>query len=679
MDQTLPKNGNGKGVARLDPQTAVLVHGGFPAIIAALALVVAKYANDVLMSGQPFSAASYLTFHNLIELSSIILSGAIFFVGFYSYSKNRNFRVLVVSCAFLFVAIMDTFHALSFLGMPGFFSSNDVDKAIDYWLPARMVQALVTSMGWTIPEKIAYRRPQTVLLALVAAAVGALFIVITYFHGILPVYFVPGTGLTTAKIVAEYAVMVIALLGMAALLTRPAVLRRRNERFILTGLVFFIAGEFAFTAYKNAYDVYNLLGHLFKSASMLFLFGAVFSDSISEPYDELERAENDIRKANDELEQRVAQRTAELQQADEALIREKEKLATMLSNVGDGVIAIDKEWNIILWNRAATHITGWKEREAIGRPFRNTVKFVRASDKEECVVDIADTMLDGRIRDMGDGTLIMTRDGRELPVWHSVAPITDPDGMIIGVIVAFRDVSSDKEIERAKHDLVSIVTHELRGPAARIKGYIDLYFSRWGKSLDQEQTDYLKKIDQANDRSIELADSLLSVFRVDFGAIVIMPEPLDLTEISDATVKEHEAAINAKNLTVSRDYDARLPIMQLDRKLTKAVFDNLLSNAIKYTPQGGRIAVTVKKQDGNVQIGVADTGMGIPKEDQPQIFGKFFRAANVRSIDGVGAGLHVLREMLTRAGCRIWFNSEEGKGTTFTVSIPENGMYWIGH
>lgn len=377
-----------------------------------------------------------------------------------------------------------------------------------------------------------------------------------------------------------------------------------------------------------------------------------------------------LRRSYENLEQKVKDRTRELE---DLSVQNR----ILLDSVGDGLVAIDKEWNITLWNPAAERICGWSAGEVLGKPFRKVVKFVRRSDRSENVLFIADAMMDGKVHFMQDGTVMICKDGTEIDVGDSAAPIMDKKGKVKGAIIVFRDTSREKEIERSKNDLVSLVTHELRGPATVIQGYAELLKEDGKNALRPEHMKFVEGISDANARLIELANSLLTVFRVEFGEIVISPEPVIMTQLADDAIKQQELQVSAKKLRITKAYDD-IPILNVDKRLAELAFANLLSNAVKYTPEGGKVRLEIRKREEEVAIIVTDSGMGIPKDQQGKIFGKFFRADNVRRINGVGVGLHVLKAMLERAGCRIGFESEEGTGSTFFVAIPLTGMLKVG-
>lgn len=223
-------------------------------------------------------------------------------------------------------------------------------------------------------------------------------------------------------------------------------------------------------------------------------------------------------------------------------------------------------------------------------------------------------------------------------------------------------------------EFISLVTHEIRGPAALIRGYIGLFQQTWREKLDVRQKDYLEKISLANDRMIALSDSFSAMFRADFGEVSIVPESMDLTRLVDSAVSQCQPQIAAKRLRVEKAYDEGVPMVSVDAALTALAIETLFSNAIKYTSDGGMIKLEIGKRGAEIVITISDTGLGIPRDQQDMIFNRFFRASNVRHVNGVGAGLHVARAMLERAGCRIWFASEENKGSSFSMAIPLTGM-----
>ena len=352
--------------------------------------------------------------------------------------------------------------------------------------------------------------------------------------------------------------------------------------------------------------------------------------------------------------------------------RQKEKI--FLNSIGDGLVAIDRYWNIMLWNRAATTLTGWTYEEALGKPFRNIVKFIYESDRKENNTFIEKTMLDGTVHFMENRTLLMKKDGKEIQVGDSASPIFDASGRVDGAIIVFRDISKERELEKAKEEFTSLASHQLRTPVTVIKGYASMLLSKSTLAKDDRETAeiILKAAGNMND----LVNGLLNVSRIETGMLAISPEPVYIPDVAEEISKDMAPLVRAKNLDYQKKIAENLPVVSADLNLMKAIVRNLLSNAIKYTPEKGRISLEVKKDDMNFIISVTDTGYGIPKEDQSKVFSKFFRASNVISkvSEGTGLGLYIIKTILEEAGGRIWFVSEEGKGSIFSVAIPLEGM-----
>jgi signal transduction histidine kinase len=223
----------------------------------------------------------------------------------------------------------------------------------------------------------------------------------------------------------------------------------------------------------------------------------------------------------------------------------------------------------------------------------------------------------------------------------------------------------------------SLATHELRTPIAAVKGYLNLIASDKAGNLTDPQKKYLHEVTHANDRLLTLVNAMLDVSRIELGTLAIEPAPASLTKIADGVLAELAPKIKEKGQVLLKKYDEAIPDpVQLDSSLTHAIFINILSNAVKYTAEKGTITLTIQKRESDILITVADTGCGIPKAQQARIFEKLFRADNVRVKipEGTGLGLYLVKSILEQTNGKIWFESEEDKGTTFFVTIPIAGM-----
>lgn len=374
------------------------------------------------------------------------------------------------------------------------------------------------------------------------------------------------------------------------------------------------------------------------------------------------------KKALADLEARMAARTRELDD-------EKTKAVTLLECIGDGVFVIDRYWMIQSWNAAAETISGFSKEDAIGKQFREIVKFIHESDRTPNLAFIEECMLFGKTKFIENHTLMIRKDGSEVPVGDSAAPVFDKDGKVAGAIVVFRDVTKDHEVEAARQEFASLATHQLRTPITVIKGYAELLAD--GKAtFNERQQSALAGIEKAAERLNALVTAMLNVTRIESGAVDVAPELSSLSDIADEVAKEMASQVEAKQQILTVEHGPEVPAVSVDPRLVGAIFRNLLSNAVKYTPEGGKITFKIAKTERNVLITVSDTGFGIPKLQQPKMFAKFFRAENVRrkEIEGTGLGLYLVKSILESAGGNITFVSEENRGTTFTITIPLTGM-----
>ncbi len=222
----------------------------------------------------------------------------------------------------------------------------------------------------------------------------------------------------------------------------------------------------------------------------------------------------------------------------------------------------------------------------------------------------------------------------------------------------------------------SLATHELRTPIAAVKGYLNLLMTDKHARPTETQEKYLKLAARANERLLTLVGAMLNVSRVELGTLAIEPALTYLPDVAERVCTDLAMVVKEKNQKIVKNYDRTVPLIEVDPSLTRTIFENLISNAIKYTPEKGTITVGIVKKEPNVLVTVKDTGYGISEAEQPRIFEKLFRAANARTrvAEGTGLGLYLVKSILDETGGKIWFESEENKGTAFYVSIPLSGM-----
>ena len=227
-----------------------------------------------------------------------------------------------------------------------------------------------------------------------------------------------------------------------------------------------------------------------------------------------------------------------------------------------------------------------------------------------------------------------------------------------------------RELDRMKDQFVSIVSHELRTPLTSMVGYLELVLEGEAGELTDDQQQFLGIVDRNCARLNELVDEILFVARVDAGRFTLACESVDLTELAEAAVMSARVPAERKGVEISLSASNELPPLWADPTRLTQVLDNLLSNAVKFTPAGGTVRATVSRRGDTAQFEVADTGVGIPKDEVERLFERFFRASTATAIPGTGLGLSIVKAIAEAHGGTISVESEEGVGTTFRVDLP---------
>lgn len=345
--------------------------------------------------------------------------------------------------------------------------------------------------------------------------------------------------------------------------------------------------------------------------------------------------------------------------------REKE----LLESVGDGVVAIDRSFTITFFNKSAAAISGWPPQEVIGRPFREVIKFVREKDRKENIIFIEEAMLYGEQRSMENHTLLIRKDGTEISVGDSAAPVFDSSGKVIGAIIIFRDVSKERDAQKMKEEILSETIHDLRAPSNAIKFAAELYSDPEELAKDP---DALKKgveiIKEANARMLELINSLLEKARGETGAV--KRDRVSLTDAISGIVKESGFTAERRGVKTTYLPPEKPPYVLANAGRLKEIFSNLIDNAIKYNKDGGTVTITHQTEGSLVRTTIQDTGIGMNEKDLSKLFTPYFRANDTEQIQGTGLGLFTTKKFVEEAGGNITVHSKIGEGTAFTVSLP---------
>lgn len=362
--------------------------------------------------------------------------------------------------------------------------------------------------------------------------------------------------------------------------------------------------------------------------------------------------------------------------------KEKDKINAILQGIGEGVFVVDNNLRIILFNPAASKISGFSEDEIAGKRYDKVLKFIYEKNEQINNVFIKKTLETGEIFNALNHTLLLRKDGEKIPVSTSAAPLKDQQENTAGCVVVFRDVITERNIDKAKSEFVSIASHQLRTPLTGIKWFIELLMKGKAGKFNKKQLDFLQQIFISNERMIALVNDLLNVSRLEVGAFTIEPKDIDLAVTIEAITKELAPLAKGKKIQISKNFDKNIETYHADPKLLEIIFQNLLSNAIKYTPQNGKISIKLEKTKTDILFSISDTGIGIPKNQHSQVFTKLFRADNVKqtSAAGTGLGLYIAKTIIENSNGKIWFkspifeNEQNYKGTAFYFTLPLGGM-----
>ncbi|MBX4191610.1 MAG: HAMP domain-containing histidine kinase [Candidatus Doudnabacteria bacterium] len=232
---------------------------------------------------------------------------------------------------------------------------------------------------------------------------------------------------------------------------------------------------------------------------------------------------------------------------------------------------------------------------------------------------------------------------------------------------------NNKKEKSLTAEFADLASHQLRTPLSGMKWMLELLQRPSTGNLTKKQREYIDKITYLNDRLITLVNDLLEVSKTERGGAKLYLQPTDIANIIRSVLKEKEKEIKRKELKVSLTVEQEpFPVVRTEASKIKQAFNNIFNNALIYTPEYGEIKIDLKIQGNMLQCEISDTGVGIPSNEQKQIFSKFFRATNVSKVEsvGTGLGLFIAKAFVEASGGKIWFKSKQGQGTTFYFTLP---------
>lgn len=371
-----------------------------------------------------FPAAVYLPFHAFVEFMAAMIAGMVFGVGWHSYNRNRPGTITILACAFLSVGLLNFGHLLSYPGMPDFVTPSSPAKAIYFWLATNGVLALALLAVAALPWRpFVSDGARWVFLGSALGIVAIAYWTILYAGDRLPVVFVPGAGLSPFKVGMEYLILALYLPAIVLLFGNRARPAGCDTRLLAVGATVLALSEWCFIRYTSVSDIWNTIGHLNKIVGYVLIYRAVFISGVREPYASLRLSETRAR---------------------------QDKITTQvtLDAIGDAVIKLDAQGDIVYLNPAARNMLGLAEQEAIGDPFSSVVHIV--NEKHEAVpFPIPSFILPAAARDTASRLLLVRNDGIEIPIEDTAATIFDEEGSITGAVITLRDMTERQRAQRA--------------------------------------------------------------------------------------------------------------------------------------------------------------------------------------------------------------------------------------
>ncbi len=381
---------------------------------------------------------------------------------------------------------------------------------------------------------------------------------------------------------------------------------------------------------------------------------------------ELEEFNKQLQSESEIIEKEVEKRTQELS-------AERNKLAIILSGIIDSIIAVDLQKKIILFNKAAENLTGYKTVEVIGKPIDVVIKVFDQS-QELIPLYYCPIRTDGFEGEIfkKQGLRVIGQNGKESFVNLIAGQIREGAQVNLGCILTFHDKTQEKRLEEMKIDFISMAAHELRTPLTSIRGYLSVFIKENKDKLNADQKSLLDHLSSVTERFALLISDLLSVSNMEKGSFSISKEPIQWSTFVQQSISELEQRARDKQVQLTFLDSLVKPTVQIDKLRMGEVLSNLISNAIIYTNAGGTVKVWIGQKDNNITTFVQDTGVGIPATAIPHLFTKFYRVSTSlqQGIKGTGLGLYISKVIVEKHGGSIWVNSEVSKGSTFAFSLP---------
>lgn len=387
---------------------------------------------------------------------------------------------------------------------------------------------------------------------------------------------------------------------------------------------------------------------------------------------DLVKRRRDLEQLNATLEQRVEQRTGELEQALVTVRANAQRIATIIDTAQDGFVGVDLHGKISDWNKQASAMFGWSREEAIGRPVAELLVPARFASSVDKAIDMFKATGHSDFLERHFERLVVNRRGVEFPVEVTAGLAGHGDSAFFSVFV--RDISERKKIERMKSEFVSTVSHELRTPLTSIRASLAMLADGTAGDLPDDVRGLVDISCQSCERLVRLVNDVLDIQKIESGRMEFDSRVQPLLPLAEHALAVMQGFAQQQDVALRAEYapDAGALLADVDGDRITQVLTNLLSNAAKFSSRGGEVVLRLDAHGGRARIAVEDHGCGMPADFMDRVFQPFAQAdgADSRQKGGTGLGLSICKSIVEQHGGTIFFTTAEGAGTTFMVELP---------
>jgi len=439
-------------------------------------------------------------------------------------------------------------------------------------------------------------------------------------------------------------------------------------------LLFFLLQSYLFYSFEKSFFFSSLLS-FFIVAILALVFLKSFTQPIRDLTELLKRlTRNELEKeaqvfSKDELStltKTINEMIVQLRNKIEEITIEKEYLQTVLKGMAEGVLVVDDRGRIVMINDALRKLFSLSTEVVDKTP----LEVIRNSELEGTIQEAIRGEKNSSLELTLPSFLGKTFEVNVVGILPSDEEFHKMGKGIRGAIAVFHDISRLKELEKIRQDFVANVSHELRTPLTTIKGYAETLLE--GALKEEVAYQFVQVIKRQSDRLTKIVEDLLALSKIELKEFQLKIETLPFHELAEDVLRYIQEATEKKKISISLELPTPL-MVKGDRHYLEQILINLIDNAIKYGREGGKITVSaVQRNQSEVEISVIDNGIGIPKEDLPRIFERFYRVDKGRSqeLGGTGLGLSIVKHLISAHGGRVWAESQFGEGSTFYFTLP---------